>query len=64
MTNTDEELAALRDYESARKEVNKCLVTNSGGKRAEAIYADAYQRLVRLGLAPQLKRKYRPLAGV
>jgi hypothetical protein len=61
---TEEQEKAARGYEDARKEVEKALPTNNGGKRAEVRYADAYQRLVQVGLAPQLKRKYRPTAGV
>jgi len=50
---------AIAAYEAARKEINKSLNSNQGGKRAETVYAEAYQGLVVLGLAPQLKRKYR-----
>jgi hypothetical protein len=60
----DEQEKAAREYDAARKEVEKALPTSNGGKRAEVNYADAYQRLVRAGLAPQLKRKYRPVSGV
>lgn len=56
---TEHEEKAVRDYEAARKEVLKQLNTNQGGKKAEVGYAIAYQGLVVLGLAPQLKRKYR-----
>lgn len=56
---TEQETKAVAAYETARKEVLKQLNTNQGGKKAEVGYAIAYQSLVVLGLAPQLKRKYR-----
>jgi hypothetical protein len=32
---------------------------NEGGQAAENAYGAAYQQLVRMGKAPQLRRKYR-----
>jgi hypothetical protein len=55
---TDEQAAALRDYESALKEVQKALV-GKPGFGAEARYGETYQALVKLGLAPQIRPKYR-----
>lgn len=60
MELTEDQKVAVRNYEAARKQVEKSLTTVNGGKRAETVYAEAYQKLVQVGLAPQLKRKYRP----
>lgn len=56
---TDEQTKAINAYEAARKVVNGQPTVAQGGTRAEIRYAEAYQTLVVLGLAPQLKRKYR-----
>jgi len=56
---SDAEVNAIWDYSKARKAVEGQPTVAQGGKRAEINYAEAYQRLVVLGLAPQLKRKYR-----
>lgn len=54
---TDEELAAEREYERRAK-----IADNARGKAAngaENAKSLAYQRLVKMGLRLQLKRKYR-----
>jgi hypothetical protein len=53
---TDEEKKAVSEYDSARARLLKYV---SGDKGAERVYGIAYQKLVALGLAPQLKGKYR-----
>lgn len=60
---TEEQEAAVRRYEAARKTVMGQPTIAQGGKRAEVKYAEAYQGMVRAGVAPQLKRKYRPVSG-
>ena len=55
--------ALFAAYEEAlRKLANggKGLSFQQQGAAAEARYAQAYQALVRAGLAPQLRKKYRP----
>jgi hypothetical protein len=44
-------------FELARKKLSSGGGKNAGG--LEGDYAVAFQRLVRLGLRPQLRRKYR-----
>jgi hypothetical protein len=56
----DEQKSALNDYEKAFKKISGQPTVAQGGVRAEIEYAEAYQGLVSVGLAPQLKRKYRP----
>lgn len=48
---------AVRDYDEAAKQI-RAQVTGKPGNANEVRYGEAYQRLVRLGQAPQLKRKY------
>ena len=56
----NDEVAELRrDFEIASKQVAKALTMNSGGAKAEVAYGVAYQALVRVGAAPQLRKKYR-----
>jgi hypothetical protein len=50
---------AQKAYDAARAEVRKQLTFAEGARRAETRYSEAYQRLVRLGVAPQLKLKHR-----
>lgn len=50
---------ALRDLEAASKRVKAGLGMKQGGDAAEKNYSQAYQACVRLGIAPQIKRKYR-----
>lgn len=45
--------------DAASRNVAKCLPVQSGGGGAENAYAQAYQALVRAGLRPQLRKKYR-----
>lgn len=56
---TDEQKKAQQNYEDARKRINLQPTVAQGAIRAETKYADAYQALVRAGLAPQLKAKHR-----
>lgn len=44
---------------AAQTEMAKALPTANGGQRAEQRYAAAYQALVKAGVRPQLRRKYR-----
>ena len=53
---TDEERKAVSEFDAARVRLLKYI---SGDKGAERVYGIAYQKLVQLGLAPQLKGKYR-----
>ena len=48
-----------RDMEAASKNVAKRLPAAMGGTGAEVQYSLAYQALVRAGLRPQMKKKYR-----
>lgn len=49
---------ALADFAAAQRRLaNAAGVKNAGGYEGD--YAVAYQRLVRLGLRPQLRQKYR-----
>ena len=50
---------ALKQMEEARRRL-KDAPAGLQGAGAEKAYAEAYQRLVKLGLAQQLRRKYRP----
>jgi len=53
---------ALKVFEAAREHLNQCVRTKAlfgVSRRAEAAYGAAYQGLVRVGLATQIKRKYR-----
>ena len=47
------------DFESASKGIKKQLPMKMGGSAAEKNYSAAYQALVKAGLAPQIKKKYR-----
>ena len=55
----DQQVKAVNNFEAARKAVQGSPTVSQGAIRSETRYADAYQELVRLGLAPQLKTKYR-----
>lgn len=53
---------AYRSYEAASVRLNnkgKGLTMAEGGQGAESAYSSAYQALVRLGVEPQLRGKYR-----
>jgi hypothetical protein len=54
----DEARAAQSAMNAATAAIQKC-PRGKGGFGAEAAYGAAYRRLVRLGLAPQLRGKYR-----
>lgn len=56
---TPEQEDALRAYEAASAKVRQQPVFAEGARRVETIYAEAYQRLVKLGLKPQLRLKHR-----
>jgi hypothetical protein len=47
------------EYNAATVALKRQLKTKQGGKKDEARFAIAYQALVRAGLAPQIKAKYR-----
>jgi hypothetical protein len=58
MSKDDEIMNAEMTFNSATGDIRKAL----GGKTGfstEAKYGDAYQHLVRLGIKPQIRRKYR-----
>lgn len=55
----DAQVKAVNNFENARKKVLANLTVAQGAIRAETEYAEAYQELVRQGLAPQLKAKHR-----
>ena len=48
---------ALNAYAQAAGKLGK--LNGKAGPGSEAIYSAAYQRLVQLGVAPQIRRKYR-----
>jgi hypothetical protein len=56
---SDEIENALRDFRAASAKLAKCPTMRGGGQAAEKEYAEAYQRLVRLGVQRQLRSKYR-----
>jgi hypothetical protein len=56
---TDEQERALRDLEAASKRVRACLGMKQGGDAAEKNYSQAYQACVRLGVMPQIRKRYR-----
>jgi hypothetical protein len=56
---TTEQERALRDLENASKGVKKCLGAKQGGTGAEKKYSQAYQTCVRLGVLPQIRKRYR-----
>lgn len=53
-----EQEKATRDYEAARRTAQSALVGKPGA-RAESVYGEAYQRMVVLGLLPQIGLSYR-----
>lgn len=57
---SEEQERALRDYDAASRKVQQQLTMTKGGRRAEVAYGDAYQQMVAVGIAPQIKAKYRP----
>ncbi len=54
-----DEQRLLRAFARAGEELRKGASSEKGGVAAEAKYAQTYQALVRAGLAPQIRRKYR-----
>jgi hypothetical protein len=56
---TDDEQRAISAMNKATIDLSKALPTANGGLKNEGAYGVAYQRLVQLGLASQLRRKYR-----
>jgi hypothetical protein len=55
----DEEIRkALEAHDTAQRQVAKALPGKQGFS-IEAVYGQTYQYLVRLGVKPQLKKKYR-----
>jgi hypothetical protein len=54
---TPEQDRALQVFRAASKTLGTVHGKKAGG--SENLYGEAYQALVRLGLVPQLKRKYR-----
>jgi hypothetical protein len=50
---------ALSHFENVRKKLHASPTVAQGAIRIETEYAEAYQELVRLGIAPQLKAKIR-----
>ena len=55
----DEQQKALNNYEAARKAILGQPTVAQGAIRGETQYAEAYQEMVRVGLAPQIKAKHR-----
>lgn len=55
----EDQINADREYQAIRKSVQGQPTVAQGAIRIETQYADAYQGLVRVGLAPQIKAKYR-----
>lgn len=53
---TDEEKAAMTAYDAACKALGQCKPNDTGAENARGV---AYARLVRLGLRPQLRGRYR-----
>lgn len=56
----DQEQKLRSAYNAASAQVAKCLRMSAGGSKAEQKYGRAYQALVRAGLAPQIRARYRP----
>jgi hypothetical protein len=50
---------AYARFRAAGDRVKQCPVVAQGGRGIEVAYSEAYQVLVRLGVEPQLKGKYR-----
>ena len=59
-TVTEEQEKVLRaNFEAASRKVKQQLIMKSGGGGSENDYSDSYQALVRAGLEPQLRVRYR-----
>lgn len=57
MSGSQAEIKAVSAYEYARSKLGK--INGKNGSGVEANYAQAYQRLVVLGLKPQIRLRYR-----
>lgn len=55
----EEARKAWSDYNAAATALKRQLKTKQGGSKDEARFAETYQALVRLGEAPQIRKKYR-----
>lgn len=55
---SDEIVKAQQAFDLAASKLGK--LNGKAGPGSEAVYAAAYQRLVALGVKPQLRGKYRP----
>jgi hypothetical protein len=55
---TEAQEKATRNFETAQADLRK-QITGKGGASNEIKYGQAYQKMVELGLAPQLKSGYR-----
>ena len=56
---TEEQKNAMWELEQASKRVKACLGMKQGGDGAEKKYSQAYQTCVKLGIAPQIRKRYR-----
>lgn len=54
---TEDQEKAVSAFKAARKRLDGASGKSAGG--VEAAYGEAYQLMVRLGVAPQIKAKYR-----
>ncbi len=59
MDNNAEIEAAQAEFRRQSERLKKCPNMANGGAGVEKAYATAYQALVRLGAAPQSRKKYR-----
>lgn len=46
------------EYNAAAADLKRAMNTKKGGKKSEVRFSNAYQALVKAGLALKLKRKY------
>lgn len=49
----------VKEFTLSLKKLQKCDPTKGGGSRFESEYGAAYKEMVRIGIAPQLRKKYR-----
>jgi hypothetical protein len=56
---TEEHEALERRFAAASTRINRGLTMQSGAGRDEGVYAAIYQELVRAGLRPQIRKRYR-----
>lgn len=57
MDNQNQQL--INKFEAASRKIKQSLNSPKGGSQAEGEYRDAYQDLVKAGMAMQIKKKYR-----